>query len=303
MNNKWFRLNLGLFGEGEGGQGENNSPAAPTGNTGDLSKVIYGKQADDAPQAAAEEHPGVQVTSDTLEERRKSFREMITGEYKDVYTEEFQKAFNRRFPDYKALQKQAADTQEIMDKLSARYGVMDGDMAKLSKAIDNDDAYWNVAAEEAGMGVEQYKELQQMRRENARLVQAERERMERSRADATVQRWFQEGQAVAAKFPGFNLTNELNNPQFVSLLKSGVPVEHAYKVVHFDALMGDAVHATAAATEDAVVKNIRAKGTRPSENGTASQSPFIVKKDVGSLSAADRREIANRVARGEMISF
>lgn len=308
MTNKRFRLVLNLFGEGEGGAatGENNSPAAPTGKkSGDLSNVVYGIQANDAETspAAAGEKQGVQVTSDTLEDRRKAFREMINGEYKDVYTEEFQKAFNRRFPDYKALQQRATDTQEILDKLSARYNVMDGDMQKLSRAIDNDNAYWEVAAEEAGMGVEQFKELQQMRRQNAVLMQQERDRMARSRADAQVQKWFQEGQAVKAKFPDFDLNTELKNPAFVSQLKAGTPVEHAYKVVHFDALMGDAIQLTAANTESAVVNNIRAKGARPTENGTASQSPFIVKKDVRALTRADRDEIARRVARGETISF
>ena len=308
MKEERFSLILSLFGEGEGSaQGENTAPAAPTGKkTGDLSNVVYGKQAvpeQTSPQAAAEDTKGVQVTSDTLEERRKAFREMINGEYKDVYTEEFQKAFNRRFPDYKTLQQKAADTQEILDKLSARYNVMDGDMQKLSRAIDDDNAYWDVAAEEAGMGVEQFKELQNMRRQNAELLRAEQERVARSRADAQVQRWFQEGQAVKAKFPAFDLSTELNNPDFVRLLKSGTPVEHAYKVVHFDSLMGDAVQITAANTENAVVNNIRAKGARPTENGTASQSPFIVKKDVRSLTRADRDEIARRVARGETISF
>lgn len=308
MNKERFRLVLNLFGEGEGGAttGENTSPAAPTGKkSGDLSNVVYGKQAlaEETAPAAAEEKQGVQVTSDTLEDRRKAFREMINGEYKDVYTEEFQKAFNRRFPDYKALQQRATDTQDILDKLSARYNVMDGDISKLAKAIDNDNAYWDVAAEEAGMSVEQFKELQQMRRQNAELLRAERERQARSQADAQVQRWFQEGQQVKAKFPTFDLTSELNNPDFVRLLRAGTPMEHAYKVIHFDTLVGDAVQQTAAATEGAVVNNIRAKGARPTENGTASQSPFIVKKDVRALTRADRDEIARRVARGETISF
>ena len=113
----------------------------------------------------------------------------------------------------------------------------------------------------------------------------------------------QEGQQVKAKFPAFDLTMELNNPDFVRLLRAGTPMEHAYKVIHFDTLVGDAVQQTAAATESAVVNNIRAKGARPTENGTASQSPFIVKKDVRALTRADRDEIARRFARGETISF
>ena len=105
------------------------------------------------------------------------------------------------------------------------------------------------------------------------------------------------------RFPGFELQNELQNPDFVRLLQAGTPVEHAFKVIHFDALIGDAVQVTAANTQKAVVDNIRAKGLRPIENGTASQSPFIVKRDVSQFTKEDRAEIARRVQRGEQISF
>jgi len=57
------------------------------------------------------------------------------------------------------------------------------------------------------------------------------------------------------------------------------------------------------AQEKAVVDNIRARGSRPSENGTSSQSAFIVKDDVSKLSKEDRRNIAKRVMMGEKITI
>ena len=54
-------------------------------------------------EAAAQE-PEVQVTSNTLEERRKAFRDMVAGEYKDVYTEETQRIIDRRFAEFNALE-------------------------------------------------------------------------------------------------------------------------------------------------------------------------------------------------------
>jgi len=80
-------------------------------------------------------------------------------------------------------------------------------------------------------------------------------------------------------------------------------VEHAYKTIHFDELVSDAMQTSAAVTERRVVNNVRAKGARPKENGTASQSAFQVRDDVSQLSRKERAEIARRVARGEMISF
>lgn len=87
------------------------------------------------------------------------------------------------------------------------------------------------------------------------------------------------------------------------MLKSGVPMEHAYKTLHFNELMHDAMATAASNTEKSVVSNIRAKGSRPIENGTAAQSAFTIKDDVSKLSKKDRADIARRAARGEKIVF
>lgn len=308
---EYFVLNLHLF-EGEGAaaaageagaQGEATQANLPgttrRGKSGALSNVLYGSEADQAAPAAEEQKPEVKTTSNTLEEKRKAFREMITGEYKDLYTEEFQNAFNRRFPDYKELQKAKEDSKPILDKLAARYNIMDGDLSKLEKAIDNDNTYWAAAAEEAGMDADTFREMQVLKRQNAELLRAQQDQMARAQADAQVRQWFEESQAVKAKFPQFDFNTELQNPEFVDLLRHHTPMEHAYKVLHFDELMSD----TAFNTQKAVTENIRAKGARPAENGTASQSPFTVKRSASQLNRADRREVAERVRRGEIISF
>ena len=323
MNKKsYYPLNLSLF-AGEGAPAGDAGAAEGTkesgaikytpvntrrGKSGDLSNVLYGSEAETQTEgnaaAAAQQEPEVQTTSNTLEERRKAFRDMVTGEYKDVYTEETQRIIDRRFAETRSLQKQLDDAKPVLDKLAARYNILDGDMAKLEKALEEDGAYWQAAAEEVGMPVDQFRQYQQMRQQNAELLRFQQQRMAQEQANAQAQRWFIEGEALRQKFPQFDLREELQNPEFVRLLRAGTPVEHAYKVMHFDALMGDAVQLTAANTEEAVVNNIRAKGTRPVENGTASQSTFVYKNDVSKLNKADRKEIARRVLeRGETISF
>lgn len=314
MNLK-FALDLHLF-EGEGAaaaagdagaQGEAAQATTPglarRGKSGALSNVLYGSQADQEAPAAEEQKPEVKVTSDTLEEKRKTFREMISGEYKDLYTEEFQNAFNRRFPDYKNLQKQVEDAKPILDKLSARYNVLDGDLSKLAQALDDDHTYWSAAAEDAGMDEESFRQMQMLKQQNALLMRQQQDQMARAQANAQVQQWFEESQSVKAKFPQFDFNTELQNPEFVSLLRHHTPMEHAYKVLHFDEIMSNAVQNTAMSTERAVTENIRAKGNRPAENGTSSQGTFTVKRSASQLNRADRQEIAARVRRGEKISF
>ena len=307
----------GAAASGDGStQGDTNGAVPGTtrrGKSGEYANVLFGKQdtgaaatgtvtnAQGEPHAAGEENTkGVQSTSDTLEERRKAFRDMVNGEFKDVFTEETQRIINRRFSDTRTLETQMQAQRPVIDLLMQRYNIADGDPAKLMKALENDNAYWSAAAEEAGMDEELYKEFQRLKRENAELQKADQGR---KYAQQMSQQWYQEAQAVKAKFPNFDLAAELQNPHFKSMLQSGTPVEHAYKVVHFDDLMNDAVQVATAATQKRVVDNVRARGNRPAENGTAAQSAFTVKDDVTKLSKKDRAEIARQSMRGVKIEF
>ena len=114
------------------------------------------------------------TTSSTLEDKRKAFQALVNGEYKDQYTEETQRIIDRRFRETRNLEQQVARQQPVIDMLMQRYKIADGDMGKLAAAVENDNAYWSEAAEEAGMSVEQYKQFQRLQRENAALLQAQR---------------------------------------------------------------------------------------------------------------------------------
>ena len=307
---------------GDGAKG--GSQAAPgstrRGKSGEFQNVLFGKQS--APAAAGEgggqegqqqssvagsdkdKQPGVTTTSDTLEARRKAFQDLVNSEeYKDIYTEETQRIINRRFRETQNLEQQVARNQPLIDMLMQRYKISDGDIGKLTAAIENDDAYWSEAAEEAGMSVEQYKQFQKLQRENAALMRDQQQRRSQQAAQQQLQKWYGEAEQVKGVYPSFDLNAEVKNRQFISMLKSGVPMQHAYEVVHLDDIKAGVAKMQAKATERQVVDGIRAKGARPQENGTTSQSAFTVKDDVSKLTKAERAEIARRVARGETIKF
>lgn len=307
---------------GDGAKG--GSQAAPgstrRGKSGEFQNVLFGKQS--APAAAGEgggqegqqqssvagsdkdKQPGVTTTSDTLEARRKAFQDLVNSEeYKDIYTEETQRIINRRFRETQNLEQQVARNQPLIDMLMQRYKISDGDIGKLTAAIENDDAYWSEAAEEAGMSVEQYKQFQKLQRENAALMRDQQQRRSQQAAQQQLQKWYGEAEKVKGVYPSFDLNAEVKNRQFISMLKSGVPMQHAYEVVHLDDIKAGVAKMQAKATERQVVDGIRAKGARPQENGTTSQSAFTVKDDVSKLTKSERAEIARRVARGEIIKF
>ena len=300
---------LALFDEGaaapggEGGQegdgAQAGSQALPgrsrRGNSGGMAGVLYGKQAEGGPAAGGK---------DTDQDgRRKAFLEMVNGDYKDLYTEETQRIIDRRFRETKGLEETVEGHKPILDMLAQRYNVADGDPAKLLEALEADDAYWSEAADDAGMTVEQYKEFQRLQRESEEFHKLKQRKEHEEAAQQTYAAWMQEAETVKAVYPQFDMSTEVQNPEFMSMLRSGVPLRHAYEVAHLDTIKGGIAQQTAAKTERAVVENIRAKGNRPAENGVGSGSGITVKNDVSKLSRQDRQEIARRVARGENIMF
>lgn len=298
------------------GAGTTGDAQASSGTTrrgkqsGEYSNVVFGRQdaqpdgaGHEGAPAAGEKKAEVQTTSNTLEDRRKQYRAMVEGEFKDLYTEDTQRIINRRFKDAKANEDTLQKQQPVIDLLLQRYKIADGDLTKLQAAVENDNAYWSEAAEEAGMTVEAYKEFTRQKRELDAMRRQQTQNQQREAAERQLQQWYTEGEEVKAAYPDFDLNEEAQNPRFMAMLRSGVPVMHAYKVMHMDEIMTDAMQTAAKRSEQAVVNGIKARGSRPAENGLSSQSAFTVKDDVSKLTKKDRAEIVRRAARGAVIQF
>ena len=319
-------LDLGWFGEGGGdggasagaaadtGSGQGDAleaaiPAAPTRRQKDAyANVVFGKQASSGEQTDAsatvgtqEEKPTEKPAEESPEDRQKAYTELVRGKYKDLFTQDTQRIINQRFKETKQTEAQLQKQSAVLDILMAKYNAKDLD--GLKESIENDDRMWEDAADEAGMTVKQYKEFTRLQRENREYLAKEQELETQRKADEIMNQWNQEAEALRQKFPQFDLNAECQNPQFTNMLRHGTPVEVAYKAIHLDEIVTEAMKTTAQAAEKRVVDNVRAKGTRPVENGLSSQSTFTVKSDVTKLTKADREEIARRVSRGERISF
>ena len=287
------------------------------GRTGEFQNVRFGKQ-EDAPQAEPAVGPvaggqdqgkveqdtsGVTTTSDTLEARRAAFEELIDGEYKDIYAEKFQEAFNRRFRETKGLEQALEAQKPIMDMLMQRYGVVDNNVGQLQAALEADEGYWQEAAEAAGMTVDQYLSIQRLERENAQLRQAQQRQQGQQQMQQQLAKWDQEAQQVKTLYPAFDFQAETGNRDFIGLLRAGLPVQKAYELVHMEEIKAEAAKAAAKTAGEQMAARIQARNARPAENGTSAQSAVIVKNDVHNLSRAERAEIARRVQRGEQIRF
>lgn len=257
-----------------------------------------------APEAGGQDtapDAGEQQTK-SPEDLEKEFKALIKGQYKEQFGKEFQKAFDRRYgKEIRATQERMKGQQPIIDLLSTRYGVKDGDMDGLMKAIQGDKGMWESAAEEAGMPVDQYKAFQAMRAENQRLHEAQRESIVRQMARRQIAQWQADSVGMTDIYPGFDLQTELQNPAFKAMLRAGASVRNAYEACHIDEIKTRLVQETAKTTEKKVTDNIRAKGGRPAEAGGA--PGVTVKFSVETSTKEQRAELARRAKAGEKIRF
>lgn len=313
-------FNFKLFdGEGSGGSegaGVGEGHAAAQQQTAESQKqtgeaVIYGKQPESEQSDAVTDDGNAAGDKSTPEDLRQKYDEFMKDEaMKKFFTEDTQKIINRRFRENKVREDQLnnalSSQSELIDKLYQRYGV--SDLNSLSTAIENDSSYWEDAAAEAGMTVEQFKNYRKMERETARYRQIlennRREQMARQQYAA----WVSEASEVKKAYPEFNLDNELQNPDFRGLIAQKNPqyaisMKKAYELCHMDDIIQGVASEASKKAVQGTVDTIRARGSRPTEGALKNQSGIIVKDDVSKLTKKDRAEIAKRVLRGETITF
>lgn len=298
---KILRVFLNLF-DGEAGAEGAGAAAEAAQGADDTSRVIYGKQAAEATQTGeltAEESP-----AEAEEDPTKKFKELIKGEYKEQYEAELQKTLNRRFRTAKAAEDRLAKADEALSVVAKKYGVDATDIDSLLAKINDDDSYIENAAYERGMTADQYREFDLIQQKANAYEEIQRQNAERQQIREKAEKWRTEADALKEKYGEFDFEECLNDESFMAALEAGAPMEFAFHGKYHDRLMSDALKFTATQTEKGVVDNIRAKGMRPSENGSStSNAGFVQKADPSKLTASDFEEIAKRIRRGEKISF
>lgn len=311
-----LRMDLQLFADGgaEGGNGAEGTgateavaaPQQRANNRNPLADMQYGKQDEAVEQPTSQAPQEETVTPEQLEAE---FKELTKkgGKYTEPFNKAIEGIVKNRLKGTKAKVEKMDALAPTLEMLAQRYGVKSDDpdfISALNKAIEDDNAYYEAKAAERGMSVDELKHIEQLERDNAMLKRAEREQEARRKADEDVKRWIAQSEQVKAMYPGFDLKYEIDNtPRFLDLLKSGVDVDAAFTVCHKDEIIGGAMQQTAKTIEEKVAKSVAANAKRPVENGVSATNTQRAKKDVASLSKADRQEIARRVARGERIRF
>lgn len=153
-----------------------------------------------------------------------------------------------------------------------------------------------------------YKELEEKLNAAKEEMSAEiAEKSKKLTRDALVARIRESSDALKKEFSDFSEELALNSEKFIEiatvLLEDGrFGLSDAYKLSHFDEIVGKTALDAAKATEERVLREIRSKRARPNENGLTHRtaaSPF----DVSKLTRAERARLAKRAAGGEKIKL
>lgn len=288
-------LNLQLFGDG-GAESAESSETTESTSTG-VEQTEKQAEQDEAPLIAEEEKEKV-----TAESRKAEFEKLIKGDYKDLFTERTQQIIDKRFKETKTLEESNKKLQPMLQKLSTKYGVKDIDA--LFKAVESDDSVYEAFASENGISIDKAREFKTMQDENAQFRAVFEERSRKEEMDKIYGKWVEQAEEAKQFYPDFDLGTEMDaSPSFVQLMQAGIDVKTAYEVSHKDEILTRVATVSARKAEKRVVDSIKAKGTRPSENGTGSQGGISVSKDINKLTNDELDDYIKRARQGETIDF
>ena len=91
----------------------------------------------------------------------------------------------------------------------------------------------------------------------------------------------------------------IQNKRFLQMLGYGIPFKQAYDALHIDEL----IKKQTAKAKKSTLDNVKAKGTRISENATKRTKAASIKIDPSKMTDEQIAELEERAARGERITF
>ena len=261
------------------------------------------EEVENTQQDAADENPTEEKTEKPA---RMSWDEIMAD---PEYNKQMQAVVQSRLKSAKGAEEQLSKITPALELLARKYKLDPANMDydALTKAINDDDAYYEDKALQMGTSVETAKKIDQQERDTAR----QQRETERTLQDQMMRNHFmkleQQGEEMKKVFPNFDLRREMQNPAFARMTSPnvGISVEDAYYAVHRNEIQTAAMQATAKATAQNISNNIQARQRRPAENGISGQAPSATTFDYSKASREQReafkRDLREKLARGEKV--
>ena len=334
MHNKFKWLQLFADGTGDGGAADSGvtSPAAAGQDTGVNASAVAGQtveptQADRlrelgvpesklkrakysqnaAPQrqqettaqaAAAETQEVTEETKDTA--KRLSWDEIMAD---PEYNGEMQKVV-------KAAKEKLKTSAEGLEKLAPaiqliakKYGVDAGDYEAISKAVVDDDAYYEERAMELGVTTDVAKQLDKSEKMMRAAEEQQQKFINEQKLMEHIGKLNRQAIELQQKYPDFNLSKELNNPTFARLTAPdlNLPLEDAYELVHREEIKENIRQAALKASIQQVSNAVQSNKNRPNDGVSKSSNASVQTFNYQNATKAQREALKARIRSGEKI--
>lgn len=333
--NKIKKLNLQLFAEGAGASGEGGGQATTGENATvaaeqrlrelgvpeDKIRKRASKVAANMPTQTVKTEPVAQkeetqeqtapAETPTEETKTESPARMSWDEImKDPeYNKQMQAVVQSRLKSAKTAEDNLAKITPALELLARKHNLDPNnlDYDALTKAINDDDDYYEEKALEMGVSVETAKKIDMQERETAREKAQAEKTLQEQKIQQHIIKLEQQGEAMKNVFPHFDLRKELQNPAFARMVSPnvGISVEDAYYAVHRNEIQTAAMQVTAQKTAQKISNAIQAGSRRPDESGTSSQGPSVSTFNYRNASPEQRAEfkanLRKRWANGEKV--
>lgn len=136
-------------------------------------------------------------------------------------------------------------------------------------------------------------------KETAMKLDQQQRTLEQQKFQNHIMRLEQQGEALKAIFPNFDLRTEMQNPTFARLTSPsvGLSVEDAFHAVHRKEIQAQSMQVAAQKTREMVSNAIQSGTNRPDETGTVSQAPSVSKFDYKNATPAQRKALKDEIRR------
>lgn len=316
-----YPINLQMFADGGAGAGASGSNGAGTsgvtqqaaaaetgvtqqvaaagkrmGKRNPLANVRFGIQ--DEPQQPAQ----AQTVRQEPKDEAAAWNELKNGTYKKQFDQDVQTILNGRLKDAKENQQRMDKLTPMLKAMAEKMGLNEDDVDGIVARYLDDDSLYEEESIRTGTPISVLKQLKQMEKQRndaqAKVSRFTEEEQNRRHIIGLIQ----QGEALKAKYPNFDLQKEMQNERFVAMTapNGGCSVEEAYFALHHQEIANDAMLFAANRAKQQAAQTIQANMSRPTENGVGSASPAVdIRSDPSKLTKQELREIARRVHAGD----
>lgn len=183
------------------------------------------------------------------------------------YGSDVQSAVKDRFKNQADANQRLERLSPMLQALMKKTGAESEE--ELQSLIMNDDSLYEEDAEAAGMSVSAYKNFKKLQDEHDQMVASQEKAQQEQALAQHVNTIREQAEELKQLFPGFNLEEEAQNPEFIKLTRpGGVSVKQAYFALHGDELIPQLMAYGVQTGKDQISRSIQANKARPVEGAS-----------------------------------